>query len=368
MGSPQALKEWQASFVDGAGGKSVFPRMWQRMEPVVDGYIVVTLEETKRAMRIMADKARVIAEGAGALPLAAALTGKAGQGPIVAIVSGGNIDLQKFSELIGSVQGMSAEGARLAAAIRGARLTPNGQPMQIPLFATGAGPLADKGAICNRAVDMPYIQCPSCGHKALSVATRCPHCGVAFETGLFRHPESGSRPRRIPFGLVVRSCRSASTGGEYGAAEAERQFDRPSPSSGRRFGRTNSAPAAAGVSRGNHRQPSSSLTTSAPDRRVRPRPPSPEIAKSAPPTPAETPTAAEAPVDAEGAQRRYASTWMNVRANRSNTAPVLRILPPRRGGAGGPASAGLVSGSDGSAGGGGMWIGDSWKRLPPTGR
>ena len=71
------------------------------MKPVVDGSIVVTLEETKRAMRILAEKTRVIAEGAGALSLAAALTGKAGNGPIVAIVSGGNIDLEKFTELIG---------------------------------------------------------------------------------------------------------------------------------------------------------------------------------------------------------------------------------------------------------------------------
>ena len=102
LGSPQVFKEWMSSFVDGAGGKSVFPRMWQRMKPLVDGYIVVSLEETKRAMRLMAERARIISEGAGALPLAAALTRKAGQGPIVAIVSGGNIDLKKFSELIGS--------------------------------------------------------------------------------------------------------------------------------------------------------------------------------------------------------------------------------------------------------------------------
>lgn len=102
MGSPQAFKDWKASFVDGAGGHSVFPRMWQRMKPVVDGMIVVSLEETKRAMRLMAEKARVISEGAGALPLAAALTGKAGHGPIVAIVSGGNIDMKAFCELIGS--------------------------------------------------------------------------------------------------------------------------------------------------------------------------------------------------------------------------------------------------------------------------
>ena len=99
-GSAQEFPAWTATFVDGAGGKSVFPRMWQRMQPVVDGYIVVTLDEVKHAMRLMAEKARVISEGAGALGLAAALTGKAGQGPIVAIVSGGNIDLEKFSELI----------------------------------------------------------------------------------------------------------------------------------------------------------------------------------------------------------------------------------------------------------------------------
>src|ERR1700694_4268780 len=101
-GSPQVFKDWKHSFVDGAGGQSVFPRMWERMKPVVDGFIVGSLEETKNAMRLMAEKARIISEGAGALPLAAALTGKAGPGPIVAIVSGGNIDLKKFCELIGA--------------------------------------------------------------------------------------------------------------------------------------------------------------------------------------------------------------------------------------------------------------------------
>lgn len=99
-GSPQAFKNWKPSFVDGAGGQSMFPRMWERMKPVVDGYVVVSLEETKNAMRIMAEKVRIISEGAGALPLAAALNGKAGKGPIVAIVSGGNIDLDTFCELV----------------------------------------------------------------------------------------------------------------------------------------------------------------------------------------------------------------------------------------------------------------------------
>ena len=104
-GSPQDFPEWQASFVDGAGGQSVFPRMWERMKPLVDGAIVVTLEQTRRAMRMMAEKTRVIAEGAGALPLAAALTGEAGQGPIVAIVSGGNVDLEKFCAILQATAG-----------------------------------------------------------------------------------------------------------------------------------------------------------------------------------------------------------------------------------------------------------------------
>jgi threonine dehydratase len=102
MGSPQVFTDWKSSFVDGAGGQSVFPRMWERMKPLMDGYVVVSLEQTKAAMRLMAEKARIISEGAGALPLAAALTGQAGKGPIVAIVSGGNIDLKKFCELIGA--------------------------------------------------------------------------------------------------------------------------------------------------------------------------------------------------------------------------------------------------------------------------
>jgi threonine dehydratase len=104
MQSAQTFDGWQPSFVDGAGGMSVFPRMWERMRTVVDGSIVVTLDETRRALRMAADRARVIAEGAGALPLAAALTGRAGRGPIVAIVSGGNIDLKKLSEILAATE------------------------------------------------------------------------------------------------------------------------------------------------------------------------------------------------------------------------------------------------------------------------
>src|SRR5438876_11196240 len=101
-GSPQAFETWEASFVDGAGGKSIFPRMWERMHGIVDGSIVVTLDEVRQAMRVVAEKMRVICEGAGALPVAAALSGRAGGGPIVAVVSGGNVDLKKFADLIGA--------------------------------------------------------------------------------------------------------------------------------------------------------------------------------------------------------------------------------------------------------------------------
>ena len=104
QGSAQAFPEWVPSFVDGAGGKSVLPRMWERMKSIVDGSLVVSLDQTKQAMRLMAEKTRVIAEGAGALALAAALTGSAGPGPIVAVVSGGNIDLQKFCEILESAR------------------------------------------------------------------------------------------------------------------------------------------------------------------------------------------------------------------------------------------------------------------------
>ncbi len=101
-GSPQKFEAWQATFVDGAGGKSIFPRMWERMQGIVDGSIVVTLDEVKDAMRVVAEKVRVVCEGAGALAVAAALSGRAGDGPIVAVISGGNIDLKKFAELIGA--------------------------------------------------------------------------------------------------------------------------------------------------------------------------------------------------------------------------------------------------------------------------
>lgn len=104
-GEPRRDPEWEASFVDGAGGKSVVPRMWERLRAVVDRIEVVSLDDTADAMRVLAERSRIIAEGAGALPVAAALDGRLGdEGPVVAVISGGNVDLATFHELVGAVE------------------------------------------------------------------------------------------------------------------------------------------------------------------------------------------------------------------------------------------------------------------------
>jgi len=92
---------WKASFVDGAGGKSVLPTMWPLLNQLA-GSIVVSLDDVGRAMKLTAERARVVAEGAAGCAIAAALSGRCGGGKIVAVVSGGNIDLSKFAHIIGA--------------------------------------------------------------------------------------------------------------------------------------------------------------------------------------------------------------------------------------------------------------------------
>lgn len=99
-GSAQLFPDWKASWVDGCGGKSVFPRMWTLANHLLAGSVVVTVEETRLAMKVLAERNHIIAEGAGACAVAAGLSGKCGTGKIVCVVSGGNIDLAKFSELV----------------------------------------------------------------------------------------------------------------------------------------------------------------------------------------------------------------------------------------------------------------------------
>jgi threonine dehydratase len=98
-GEPIAV-EYVASFVDGAGARSLLPRMWERARPLVDGAHAASLEETADAVRLLAERARVIAEGAGALAVAAALAGAAGSGKVVAVVSGGNIDFSTLTRIL----------------------------------------------------------------------------------------------------------------------------------------------------------------------------------------------------------------------------------------------------------------------------
>src|SRR5579864_5884383 len=98
-GSAQKFPNWKASWVDGCGGQSVFPRMWAIAHHLLAGSEVVSLSETARAMKLVAERNHVIAEGAGACAVAAALTGNCGRGKVVAVVSGGNIDLSRFCEL-----------------------------------------------------------------------------------------------------------------------------------------------------------------------------------------------------------------------------------------------------------------------------
>ena len=101
-GRPMRFEGWTASFVDGAGGRSVLPSMWPLLSQWVDGSIVVSLEEAARAMKLAAERCHVIAEGAAACAIAAALSPQirdAGHRRVAAVVSGGNIDLSRFASL-----------------------------------------------------------------------------------------------------------------------------------------------------------------------------------------------------------------------------------------------------------------------------
>lgn len=104
-GQAQRFDAWTTSFVDGAGGKSVLPSMWPLLQAWVDESIVVSLDDAAHAMKVTAERCHVIAEGAGACAIAAALSPAMrarGLKKIVAIVSGGNIDLSRFAALVGA--------------------------------------------------------------------------------------------------------------------------------------------------------------------------------------------------------------------------------------------------------------------------
>ena len=98
-GSPAEI-EYTPSFVDGAGGRALLPTMWQHARELVDAAAAVPLVEAAAAVRLLAARAHVVAEGAGALALAAALRGDAGNGRVVCIVSGGNVDASVLARIL----------------------------------------------------------------------------------------------------------------------------------------------------------------------------------------------------------------------------------------------------------------------------
>jgi threonine dehydratase len=98
-GKPTTV-EYVPSFVDGIGGKAVFDPMWPIVIRTLDGSLTVSLADTAQAVRLLIERNRVVAEGAGASSVAAALAGLAGTGSVVAVVSGGNIDAAKLAAIL----------------------------------------------------------------------------------------------------------------------------------------------------------------------------------------------------------------------------------------------------------------------------
>jgi len=97
--------DYRASFVDGSGSRRVLDSMWPLVAPLVDSALAIPVSEVAAAVRMLAERVRVIAEGAGALALAAALTGRTGTGKVVCVVSGGNINLSKLAEILNGAAG-----------------------------------------------------------------------------------------------------------------------------------------------------------------------------------------------------------------------------------------------------------------------
>jgi threonine dehydratase len=98
-GSPQAAA-YTPTFVDGIGSKSLLPEMWPLVSQLLDGSIVVSVPEVIAAVKLLVERNRVVAEGAGATPVAAALTGQAGGSNVVCVVSGGNINAAKLADIL----------------------------------------------------------------------------------------------------------------------------------------------------------------------------------------------------------------------------------------------------------------------------
>jgi threonine dehydratase len=100
-GAPQEI-EYTPSFVDGIGGKKVFPRMFDLAQKLIETSLVAEVDQVAKAVRLLVEHNRIVAEGAGACPVACALSGNAGTGKIVCVVSGGNIDSSRLADILSS--------------------------------------------------------------------------------------------------------------------------------------------------------------------------------------------------------------------------------------------------------------------------
>ena len=92
--------DYTPSFVDGIGGKSVLAEMWPLVSTLLDGALTVSLAEVADAMRRLVERNRIVAEGAGAASVAAALKGVSDARRVVCVVSGGNIDPAKLAQIL----------------------------------------------------------------------------------------------------------------------------------------------------------------------------------------------------------------------------------------------------------------------------
>jgi threonine dehydratase len=92
--------EYKSTFVDGIGSPHLIQEMWPLLRSLLDGSVVVSVEEIADAIRLLVERNRVVAEGAGAAPVAAAVSGRAGSGRVVCIVSGGNLDTAKLAKIL----------------------------------------------------------------------------------------------------------------------------------------------------------------------------------------------------------------------------------------------------------------------------
>ena len=128
--------DYQASFVDGAGGRAVLPTMWPLVRGLIQGAMRVTLEETAAAVRLLVERNQVVAEGAGALAVAAALKGQLEARKVVCVVSGGNIDAAVLAEIL-------KPGKRKPGETR----FPPGSPLLVNTPATPPRPVIDGVAV-----------------------------------------------------------------------------------------------------------------------------------------------------------------------------------------------------------------------------